>query len=120
MWLVSTERPVKVLVSPSPQAIVPLIASAVPGSLTLKLRPTVLPAWHAVPVAPVVVRLLSTGDTFDAVYVNCDSVRPPSPSFASTTTVPLPLSVVARLHDQVPSPLSTTAPSPLFFVMPIA
>ncbi len=40
-----------------------------------------------------------------------------SPSLACTMTQPEPLSVVAKLHDHVPSPLSVTSPSPLTLVM---
>ncbi len=107
----------KLLVLPSPQLIVPAMVSAEPGSVTVNFRPTTLPVAQAVPVLPVTVRALRTGDTLLAVYVNVAVVTPLSPSSALTTTVPLPLSVVPRLHDQVPSPLSVTAPSPLSFVM---
>src|SRR5215212_2552213 len=101
---------------PSPQSNAywkPAAVSALDGSDGL-VRDNVnaLPSFTG-PLLPNV----AVGATFAADQLNDSVTAVCSPSSASTTTVPEPLSEVDRLQDHVPSLLSVTIPLPLCFVI---
>src|SRR5215208_2827023 len=89
--------------------------SLTPGSEKEKSSVTELPPAQAVPVAFPRVNALIVGATFAADQLNVSVTTACSPSSTCTVTLPEPLSVVARLHDHVPSRLPATVPSPETF-----